>query len=56
MEERRLCPVETAQNFKTESDSQVAGLSDKLAVDVVHSDRGHVCEDLRKKINIFIQL
>lgn len=56
VEERRLRPVETAQNFEAESDSDVAGLSDKLAADVVAIDRGHVCKDLMKKINIFIRL
>lgn len=43
-------------NFKAESDSEVAALSDKLAAVVVPSDRGHGCKDLRKKIHIFIRL
>lgn len=50
MEERKLYPIEAAQkNCKAAFDGKVAGLSDKLAIDVVHSDKGAVCEDLRKK-------
>lgn len=51
-----LCPGESAQNFKAESDSEVAGLREKLAADVVPRDKGHICKDLRKKIHIFIRL
>lgn len=43
VEEKRLYPTEPAQtNCKAEFDSKVAGLSDKLAINVVRSDRGAV--------------
>lgn len=58
MEKRRLYPKDVEQkNFKGKFDSGVASLSDKLPIDICHSDRQVVCEDSKKKkIKIFIEL
>lgn len=50
MEKRRLYPKDAEQkNFKGKFDSGVASLSDKLPIDIFHSDRQVVCEDSKKK-------
>lgn len=57
VEERKLYPKDAAQkNFKGEFDSEVISLSDKLPIGAVHSGRGIIYKDLRKKIKIFIKL
>lgn len=57
VEKRRLYPKDVEQkNFKGKFDSGVAILSDKLPIDIFHSDRQVVCEDSKKKIKIFIEL
>lgn len=45
---RQLHPIEAAQNCEAEFDTKGAGLSDKVAVYVLHSDRGAVFKDLKK--------
>lgn len=57
MKKRRLYPKDAEwKNFKGKFDSGVAILSDKLPIDIFHSDRQVVCEDSKKKIKIFIEL